>query len=92
MTNHPNRTRAAMITRAESYIVVNDGQYRYPVLRSDLRPGDTEAVIRAMSPEQYGDWCQSVPADQRVANVGTRDMSDLCAALIDHGAEIWEVG
>lgn len=84
-------TREEMIRSAKSYVVINDGQNVYPVLRSDLREGDSATVIRGMDGDEYADWCNAVPADQRVAAAGTGEMSDLCDELIEAGATQWRV-
>jgi len=87
-----NITRAAMVADAANYVVVDDGQYRYPVAVEDLRDGDTEEVIRAMSGDEYGEWCNAVPADQRLYMVGDCEMIALCQEMIESGADVWHVG
>lgn len=84
--------RAQMVENAKAYVVVNDGQFRYPVLRSDMRPGDTEEVVTEMNSDEYAAWCNAVPADLRYADVGTRELIDLCSELESCGADVWNVG
>lgn len=84
--------RTQMVENASAYLVVDDGQFRYPVLRASLRPGDTQAVVAGMDSDEYATWCNTVPADLRYADVGTRELIDLCRSLEDAGAEIWDVG
>jgi hypothetical protein len=79
---------------ASKYIVVNDGQFVYPVRKSALRAGDTEKSVRAMSGDEYAAWCQDVPADFAAAggSVGSQECIDFCEALIEAGADQWHVG
>lgn len=84
--------RKEMIKNASKYIIINDGQYIYPILSSDLRKGDTEEIISAMNGDEYSLWCsQSVPADLRYADIGTAEIIDLCNDLIKFGANKWYV-
>lgn len=71
------------------YVVIDDGQVRYPVLRRSLGADDTEASLRAMDAEEYGDWCRRVPCEEFGEPIGSQEMIDLCATLIDAGAEEW---
>src|SRR5690606_30985575 len=52
---------------ATRYVVIDDGAYVYPVLRDDLGPDDTPDALAEMSPDEYEDWCERVPADERYA-------------------------
>lgn len=84
--------REQIISEAVNYVVVNDGQFRFPVRKSDLRAGDSEETIRAMDGDSYAEFCNSgVPADLRVGDVGTKECIDLCNALVEAGAELWNV-
>lgn len=87
-----NEIRAELLAAAADYIVIDDGGMRYIVDRHDLRDGDTEESIRAMTPDQYDPFCRAVPADQRYAIVGSGDNVDLCNAMIEAGADHWVVG
>ena len=84
--------REQIVASVGNYIVVKDGQFMYPVQKSDLHPGDSEEKVRGMSAGEYADWCQNVPADLRFAEVGTQECIELCNALIAKGAEVWSVG
>lgn len=75
----------------QTYIVINDGQFLYPVLRSDLREGDTEARVKAMDSDEYSAWCNFVPADERQYVIGSQEMIEFCRALQADGAETWYV-
>lgn len=83
--------RKQILSDAKNYIVVSDGQFQYPVKKSSLHPGDTEEMVKDMSGEEYDAWCQDVPADLRVGEVGTWACIDLCRDLIDAGADEWDV-
>lgn len=45
-----------------THVIVNDGELRYPVAVSDLRPEDTEQSLRSMSRSQYDKWVATVPS------------------------------
>ena len=77
---------------ATRYVVIDDGALVYPVLRDDLGPDDTPDTLAAMTPDQYSDWCEQVPADERYAPIGTPAMDRFCAWLEEHGAERWYIG
>lgn len=84
-----------MKTRAKEYVVIDDGQFQYPVLKSDLRPNDTQDMLKAMSADQYSAWCNTeVPADFAAAGgtVGSQECIDFCEALKDAGADTWYIG
>lgn len=76
---------------ATRYVVIADGAYVYPVLRDDLGPDDDPDTLAAMTPDQYRDWCERVPADERYAPIGTVEMTRFCHWLEEHGAERWDI-
>lgn len=73
------------------YVIIDDGAYRYPVQKSDLRPGDTPDVLRAMNDAEYQDWCQEVPADFRFGELASEELGEFMDYLIDGGAEVWRI-
>lgn len=77
---------------ATDYIVVIDGQFRFPVLKANVeRVGKTEADVRAMDGESYGAWCMDVPMDKSRGAVGSQGCIDFCEELIEAGADVWEI-
>jgi hypothetical protein len=92
MSRYDKTARLKMIKNFRNYIVVNDGQCKYPVLRADLRDGDTEAAVASMSSEEYAEWCQAVPADQHLGSIGSEDLNTMCDLLTNLGTQIWHVG
>jgi hypothetical protein len=82
------------MTTATDYIIINDGQYVYPVLRSDLdRSGQTEESLRAMDGDEYSAWCSSgrVPVAEARC-VGSAECIRRCQDLQEEGAETWYIG
>lgn len=78
---------------ANLYVVINDGQYRYPVIKSNLGPNDTEESLRAMSGDEYSHWCNSTPWAQDAAggDVGSEECLAFCDRLIAEGADHWRI-
>ena len=74
------------------YVVINDGAFQFPVERSSLRVGDTEARLKGMSGDQYRAWCDEVGMDERFGVVGEQGCIDVCEALKDAGADAWYIG
>ena len=89
--NKSDNLRKQIIKDANNYIVVDDGQFRYPVRRSSLRPGDSETLVKSMSGDEYGAWCQVVPSDLRIGEAGTLECLQLCEDLVEAGADVWHV-
>ena len=73
------------------HIIIDDGQFRYPVRRADLRPQDTLSALQAMSGDEYSEWCQQVPMDSSHGDAGTAECIEYCDALEADGAEIWHI-
>lgn len=73
------------------YVVINDGQYLYPIRRNRLGPNDDIARLLAMNADEYADWCQRVPVATRYL-VGSEDCIKLCQRLLNRGAEEWIIG
>jgi hypothetical protein len=44
-----------------THVIINDGEIRYPVAVSELRPQDTERSLQKMSRGQYDKWATTVP-------------------------------
>lgn len=85
--------RNQILASAADYIVVNDGQFAYPILRAAAeKAGADEAAVRGMNGDEYAAWCQDVPADLRAGDVGTSECIALCNDLICAGAACWHVG
>lgn len=82
--------RKEIVRNAKLYVVVDDGQFQYPMLLSDTGD-DTEGTLRAMGGDQYSHWCTTHPADLRIADVGTQGCIDLCRDLIAAGCETWQI-
>jgi len=76
---------------ATQYVVIDDGAYVYPVLREDLGPDDSPDALAEMSPDEYQDWCERVPADERYAAIGTPEMAAFCRWLEAQGAPRWYI-
>lgn len=76
---------------AKLYVVIDDGQFIYPVLLGDLRQEDTEELLKGMSSDEYAEFCNKVPADQRRHLVGTQNMIEFCRALVRAGATLWRI-
>jgi hypothetical protein len=72
-----------------NYIVINDGQFQYPVPRASLREEDTEARLRKMSGDEYSAWCLDVPMDRSHGAAGSQGCIDFCTELIEAGADVW---
>lgn len=81
--------------QAAEYVVINDGQFQYPVKKSHLRPEDSEESLKKMSGDEYSIWChQEVPADFAAAggDAGSQKCIDFCEALKADGADVWYIG
>lgn len=74
------------------HIVVNDGQFQFPVLVSSLRPQDSEQVVKAMNGDEYSAWCMDVPMDASRGPVGSQGCIDFCNELTEAGADVWQIG
>jgi hypothetical protein len=44
-----------------TYVIINDGEIRYPVAIDALRPQDSERTLQKMSRRQYDKWATTVP-------------------------------
>lgn len=80
---------------SQQVVVIDDGEVRYAVLRADLQEGDNEARLKAMSEDEYAEWCEGVapvPAPNGETIPGTRAMNDFCDGLLAAGAERWAIG
>lgn len=80
-------------TPSIDYIVIDDGQFQFPVLRADVaRSGETRASIRDMDEDAYAAWCGAVPAVLAPGDsVGSQTCIDMCRALEALGAQRWHV-
>jgi hypothetical protein len=81
-----------MLTNAADYVVINDGAVQYPVLRDDLRDGDTEDSIRDMDSDEYAAFCTAVGYDARAYTAGSGELNRLTDSMIERGATYWRVG
>lgn len=74
-----------LLSNASSITVCDDGQFRYPVLTAEM-----EAWVAAhgeITASNYQQFCDAVDMlAQHVGSPGTPAMIDLCAALLDAGA------
>jgi hypothetical protein len=83
-----------VITSPESYIVIDDGMFRYPVARADVEAsGKSKADLRAMDGDAYSAWCRDLPrlGVGIAEEVGTAECIDFCERLIAAGAERWDI-
>ena len=82
------KTANEILENSDIVTVVDDGQVRYPVLTSTL-----EDWVRRNGPitaENYDQFCSDVEClgEQKVGTPGSDAMCELCAALIDGGADV----
>jgi len=78
---------------ADKYIVINDSQFKFPVLVEDVRKsGKTLTDLKAMDGEQYGAWCDAVQMDRSHGDVGSQGCIDFCNELVEAGATVWNIG
>lgn len=73
---------------AAEYVVINDGQFLYPLKKSDVNDV-TPAKLRKMDEDEYAEWCRNHPC---IVEVGSQEIIDLCRELIDDGADEWYIG
>jgi hypothetical protein len=85
-----NTVRAEILQRAKKYVVIDDGQFQYPMLLSDTG-ADTADTLRDMGADAYSHWCATHPADLRYAEVGSQECIDLCRDLIEAGCICWRI-
>lgn len=76
---------------AAGRVVVNDGQVVWAAMRADLRPDDSEEAIRAGDSDSYRAFCDAVPHEARLGDVGSAGCIAWCHALMDAGADIWDL-
>lgn len=76
---------------ARDCVVIHDGVHRYPVERDDLDE-QTEESLRAMTGDEYTEWCQDHRMDDRAGLVGSQGCIAYCEALTEAGAEEWSIG
>ena len=84
--NQENISQAAQI-------VINDGRFLYPVLRSDVESaGLSMSQVAELDTDGYGIWCALCPMPDDSGCIGTQQCIDYCAKLIGAGAEEWTIG
>lgn len=76
---------------ASQYVVVNDGAFVSASKRSDLRDGDSEDALREGGADAYQDFCNSVDYDSQYGDVGSAGCIAWCHALMEAGADIWDL-
>ena len=82
-----NMTAKEIITNAKDVTVINDGQFRYPVLTTEMR-----AWVAANGPitaANYDAFCGAVDClgEREIGTPGNAAMIDFCATLIEAGAD-----
>ena len=71
--------------KASDFIVIDDGQFRFPIRRAELGAWTKETISAS-----YDDFCNEVPtATDHV--VGGPDCIAYCRTLEDEGAEVWSI-
>ncbi len=84
--------RMEMLKNYRDYVIVDDGSTKFPVLKADLKNGDSEAALRAMDSEEYAAWCDEVPADLRPGKPGSEDLDTVVDMRIERGTQVWHSG
>lgn len=87
MTTTPN-PNASAATTAQSTII-DDAQFRFPVSTDAL--AKWEAANGRLTAGNYGQFCDEVKCSLPDVQVGTAEMIDVCAALIESGASVRSV-
>lgn len=67
--------------------IIDDGQFRYPVLTTELNQWETENG--KIKPTNYELFCNSVEIHKKDVMVGTRKMIDYCAEALEEGAAFY---
>lgn len=85
-------TKNEIIKNAKNITVVNDGAFRYPVLRTELNAWI--ACHGKITATNYEQFCANVDCigEKEVGTVGSAGMIDLCAALVEAGADTETLG
>lgn len=80
-----------ILAAPQLYTVIDDGQFRYPVLTAKIKKaGATQADLVAMDADAYGAWCSRVPMVREVSS-GTHECIDLCQRLVGRGVSVWYI-
>lgn len=82
--------RAEFLANVADYIIIDDGAFRYIMDRDDLT-GSSAGELSAMTGDEYSEWCQDNPCNDRYAIVGDGRLTDLCNDMIEAGAEVWHI-
>lgn len=76
---------------ASRYVVVNDGQFVSAVKRSGLSADDSEEALSAGDSDDYQAFCDRVGYDNQFGTVGSAGCIAWCYALMDAGADCWDL-
>lgn len=70
-------------------VIINDGMYRYPMLREEL--GVTKEELMAMSGDEYSIWCsqRQIASDNEI---GSRALREECEELEAQGCAVLHIG
>ena len=85
-----------MTTALSKWIIVNDGELRYPVRTSDLRQGESEGSLRAMTAREYDEWAittHSILKNEAFTRflLGSDVLEERLDAMVAAGTPEWAV-
>lgn len=87
----PKMNAQEIIANASNITVINDGQFRYPVLTSDLKAWT--GVNGEITTANYETFCDAVECiGEKIGTPGSSKMVELCEQLVEAGADFVTLG